>query len=67
MCNGEAVVKEIGLIKVCKECGERNYDGVNFCQDCGAMLVEFKHIFCQICGTKNEVENKICNECKIIL
>ena len=54
-------------VMVCSKCGEINQDDVNFCQDCGAMLKDFTHVFCEICGEKNPVENKICSECKNIL
>ena len=59
--------KSISGIQVCDKCGEINYDGVNYCQDCGAMLYDFPYVFCEICGTKNLVENKTCTECKNIL
>ncbi len=61
------VEKNISDVQVCSKCGEINYDNVNFCQDCGSMLKDFTHIFCEICGTKNLVENKTCTECKNIL
>jgi len=54
-------------IQVCNKCGEINYDGVNFCQDCGGMLNDFTHVFCEVCGEKNSIENKTCTECKNIL
>ena len=54
-------------IKICNYCGEINYDNVNLCQGCGNMLKDFTHIFCEICGTKNSVENKICYKCKNLL
>ncbi len=61
-------VEKIGSeVQVCSKCGEINYDGVNFCQDCGSMLKDFTHVFCEICGAKNLVENKTCDECKNIL
>ena len=52
------VEKNISDVQVCSKCGEINYDNVNFCQDCGSMLKDFTHIFCEICCTKNLVENK---------
>lgn len=61
------VEKSSSEVQVCSKCGENNYDGVNFCQDCGAMLKDFTHVFCEICGTKNPVENEVCSECKNIL
>lgn len=61
------IKKEVCQTQTCNQCGEINYDGVNFCQDCGGMLKEFEHVFCEICGAKNLVENKVCNECKNIL
>lgn len=61
------VKKDISEVQVCNQCGEINYDNVNFCQGCGNMLKDFTHVFCEICGSKNSVEDKICNECKNIL
>ena len=49
------VEKSYSEVKVCSKCGEINYDDVNFCQDCGAMLKDFTHVFCEICGEKNPV------------
>lgn len=59
--------KDISEVQVCNQCGEINYDNVNFCQDCGGMLKNFKHIYCKICGTKNLAENRVCDECKNLL
>lgn len=59
--------KDISEIKVCNQCGEINYDNVNFCQDCGSMLKDFTHVFCDICGSKNSIENKTFDECKNLL
>lgn len=67
MCNCETLSKEKETKKVCKDCGTINYDGVGYCQDCGAMLNDYKYVFCEICGTKNSVKNKVCDECHIIL
>lgn len=61
------VEKNSSEIQVCGKCGENNYDDVNFCQNCGSMLKEFTHLFCEICGAKNSVENKTCSECRNIL
>ena len=61
------VKKGISEVQICNKCGEINYDDVNFCQDCGSMLKDFTHVFCEVCGSKNLVENKICNECKNLL
>lgn len=57
----------ISEMQVCNKCGEINYNDVNFCQDCGGMLKDFTHVFCEVCGSKNSVEDKICCECKNIL
>ncbi|WP_455538057.1 double zinc ribbon domain-containing protein [Terrisporobacter sp.] len=61
------VERSFSEVQVCSNCGEINYDNVNFCQDCGNMLKDFTHVFCEICGAKNPVENKNCSECKNIL
>ncbi|WP_343345937.1 zinc ribbon domain-containing protein [Terrisporobacter petrolearius] len=61
------IKKDSSEIQVCSKCGEINYDGVNFCQDCGGMLNDFTHVFCEVCGAKNSIENKTCTECKNIL
>ena len=61
------VKKSTSKVEVCNKCGEINYDNVNFCQHCGSMLKNFTYVFCEVCGCKNSVENKICNECKNIL
>ena len=60
-------VECINNMQVCDKCGEHNYDGVNVCQECGKLLSDFKYSFCNICGTKNSVEDIVCNECKITL
>lgn len=67
MCKGKTISEGNSKTEVCANCGTINYDGVNFCQDCGAMLADFTHVFCEICGTKNSVKNKVCDECKVIL
>lgn len=46
------VKKDISEVQVCNQCGEINYDNVNFCQGCGNMLKDFTHVFCEICGSK---------------
>jgi len=61
------IKKDSSEIQVCNKCGEINYDGVSFCQDCGGMLNDFTHVFCEVCGEKNSIENKTCTECKNIL
>ena len=61
------VKKDFSEVQICNKCGEINYDNVNFCQDCGDMLKDFTHVFCEICGAKNSVENKVCDECKNLL
>lgn len=61
------IKQDVTGVKVCDKCGEINYDNVNFCQDCGGMLKNFTHVFCEVCGTKNVVENKVCDECKNLL
>ena len=67
MCELETLERCNKGFQVCKECDEINYDGVNFCQHCGAKLVDLTYVFCDICGTKNSNFNKFCNECKIML
>lgn len=59
--------KDVSVVQVCDKCGEMNYDNVGFCQGCGNMLKDFTHLFCQVCGAKNPVENKVCNECKTLI
>lgn len=61
------VERNASEVQVCSNCGEINYDNVSFCQDCGSMLKEFTHVFCEICGAKNLIENKVCDDCKNIL
>lgn len=63
----EEIKKDTTSVQVCDKCGEMNYDNVCFCQNCGNMLKDFTYVFCQICGTKNPVENKVCDECKVLL
>ncbi|WP_297130618.1 zinc-ribbon domain-containing protein [Terrisporobacter sp.] len=67
MCELGTLEKCNEEVQVCKKCGEINYDGVNFCQHCGDMLVDLTYVFCNICGTKNFTANKYCDECNIKL
>lgn len=59
--------KGISEVRICNKCGEINYDGVNFCQNCGNMLNKFTYVFCEVCGAKNLIEDKICSQCKNLL
>lgn len=61
------IKKDSSDVQVCNKCGEINYNNVNFCQGCGDMLKDFTHLFCEVCGAKNSIENKTCTECKNIL
>ena len=44
MCELETLERCNKGVQVCKECDEINYDGVNFCQHCGAMLVDLTYV-----------------------
>lgn len=61
------VKKNTTGVQVCNKCGEINYDNVSYCQNCGNMLKNFTYVFCEVCGAKNSIKNKVCDECKVLL
>lgn len=51
---------------ICPNCGNRNPQGTNFCQECGTKLaapISAGKRFCPNCGTVVALENYFCGSC----
>ena len=47
----------------CSECGHKNPDGVNFCQECGASLAPAAARHCTSCGAELAAGVRFCGSC----
>jgi len=47
----------------CPNCGTRNPEGVNYCQECGTKLGAPAKMYCGQCGAENPPGTKFCGDC----
>jgi DNA-directed RNA polymerase subunit M/transcription elongation factor TFIIS len=47
----------------CPSCGQKNPDGVKFCQECGAALAAAGPRHCPSCGAELAAGTRFCGEC----
>lgn len=48
---------------ICSCCGHENPQGTEFCDDCGAKLIQWEKLFCAVCGAEISPCERFCGKC----
>ncbi|HZK28606.1 MAG TPA: zinc ribbon domain-containing protein [Clostridia bacterium] len=48
---------------MCSCCGHENPQGTEFCDDCGAKLIQWEKLFCAVCGAEISPCERFCGKC----